>query len=187
MRSVLLHNLKNISTEQKLTLRLFTKYHWSGRNLNEGSVTTVNFTASLYSDCQLADALYHYTHICITVINIWIYFKLQIFFFSYIETVNYLTLHYTTVVTAVILTVNVLNITYMFTNRYMMFSISSRCTRTVLRPLEYNNKSNHIVSNNTKWGVSTLHNMRCHCPHLTIFTQNVFKFVCEIIKQHPSP
>ena len=155
------------------------KHNWMS------SIKIVNFNISLYFDCQLADALYHYNHICITVINIWIYCILQ--FFLYIEIVNYQTLYYTAVVTAVILSVNVLNITYMFTNRYMMFSTSSGCTRTVLHPLEYNNKSNQIISNNTKRGVSTLHNMRCHCPHLTIFTQNVFKFVCEIIKQHPSP
>ena len=35
-----------------------------------GLVITVNFNAFLYSDCQLADDLYHYSHICITVINI---------------------------------------------------------------------------------------------------------------------
>jgi len=43
-------------------------------------VVTVNFNASLYSDCQLADILYHYNHICIIVINILLYYKHWIFF-----------------------------------------------------------------------------------------------------------
>jgi len=60
--------------------------------LNEVLVIIVNFNTSLYPDCQLGYVLYHYNHICIIVINIWIYCKLQIFFFafhvSYAMTVN---------------------------------------------------------------------------------------------------
>ena len=38
-----------------------------------------------------------------------------------------------------------------------------------------------------KLGLSTLHNTRWHCPNLTIFPHNVFKFVHVTKKQHPLP
>jgi hypothetical protein len=76
--------------------------------LNEVLDITVNFNVSLYSDCQLANVLYHYNHICIIVINIGIYCKLQCFFYMSCMIVNYLTLHHTTVIVAVILYINMI-------------------------------------------------------------------------------
>jgi hypothetical protein len=43
---------------------------------------SVNFSASLYSDCQLADILYRYNHMCMIVINICLYVNFNKFFLS---------------------------------------------------------------------------------------------------------
>ena len=86
----------------------------------------MNFNASSYSDCQLANALYHYNHICIIVLTS-----------DYI--VNFkkfcLLIYFDCQITDT-----------MLTKRCMMYSISHECTRPLLDSLEYNNKSNQIKS-----------------------------------------
>jgi len=76
-----------------------------------------------------------------------------------------------------------LHITYMFTNRYMMYSTSSGCTRMLLHPLEYNIKFEAIWNR----GCQPCIIQDGTAPNLISSTQTVFKFVHVIMKQHPLP
>jgi hypothetical protein len=89
--------------------------------LNDGSVITVNFNASLYSDCQSANVLYYCNHIRSIVMKseYTVYFKIFVFIYCACQLTA---LHYTTVIIPVILFVDMLIYhIYMFTNRYMMY------------------------------------------------------------------
>ena len=80
---------------------------------------------------------------------------------------------------------------YMHTTRCMMHSTNGGSTRTVLHPLEYNNKSNQIKYDQIEaiwiWGCQTCMIQDGTAPKLTIFTQKVFKFVHVIIKWKTLP
>jgi len=67
-----------------------------------------------------------------------------------------------------------------------MYYTSSGYTRMVLHSLECNNKSNQSDSI-WIWGCQPCIKQDGTTPNLTIFSQNVFKFVHVIIKQKPLP
>ena len=172
------------------------------KTLNEISVITVNFNPSLYSDCQLANVLYHYNHICIIVINIWLYFKLQnIFPFSYViydyqlsDTIPYNCNCSCNIVCRhvyILYYIYIYIYIYMFTNICMTYSTTSGSTRTVLHQLDNNEISHQLKLNwsHMKLGLSTLHNTRWHCPNLTIFTQNVcaWDYIATLTSPPPFP
>jgi hypothetical protein len=151
--------------------------------LNEGSVITVNFNASLCSDCQSANVLYYCNHICIIVINTWIYWKIQIFFYIYCNcqlTDNIL--YYCNYSCNI-----VCHCAYIL---HICLLIDILC---ILHPegvpewyCIHLNVINQIKAI-WNWGCQPRIIQDDTVPNLTIFTQNVFKFVHVIISKSPSP
>jgi hypothetical protein len=93
--------MKHTKTQIWGKSQLNKKYHWGyslqttevAKILNEILVITVNFNVTLYSDCQLANVLYHYNHICIIVFNMWRCHKID-FFYLFWFLINWHSIHY---------------------------------------------------------------------------------------------